>query len=93
MNTRKSKLVKKNEHYFRLGDFGKHVGCRWVELQSWREGVRSMKRENRMIQILYHVNTAFWKSWMGKAADSLEKSTQNDDECKKMKLVGDFLKI
>ena len=34
-----------------------------------------------MLQMLYLINTNVWKGLFGKAADSLEKSNDHDDEC------------
>ncbi|KAJ3314298.1 hypothetical protein HDV04_000680 [Boothiomyces sp. JEL0838] len=42
---------------------------------------KNLKREVRLLQILLFINTTLWKSLFGKAADSLEKGTDNEDEC------------
>ena len=34
--------------------------------------------------MLYFIHTTVWKTMFGKQADSLEKSTENEDECKKI---------
>lgn len=39
------------------------------------------RRETRILGMLYYVNTTVWKYLFGKPADSLEKSTDNPDEC------------
>lgn len=63
----------------RLNEFGYRVGLRMLELLVWRD--RNPKRETRMLSILYFIHTALWKGLFGKQADSLEKSTENEDEC------------
>lgn len=50
-----------------------------LELLVWRD--KNSKRENRVLGVLYFIHTVVWKALFGKAADSLEKSTENDDEC------------
>jgi len=51
-----------------------------LELVVWRDS-KGMKREAKVLGILYFVHSTFWKIITGKEADSLEKSTQNEDEC------------
>ncbi|KAL1923012.1 uncharacterized protein VTP21DRAFT_9388 [Calcarisporiella thermophila] len=62
----------------RLNEFGYRVGQRFLELLMWRE--RHGKRETRVLGVLYFVHTVVWKCLFGKQADSLEKSTENEDE-------------
>ncbi|KAJ3343156.1 TRAPP subunit trs31 [Gonapodya sp. JEL0774] len=62
----------------KLADFGYRVGIRAIELVTWRD--KGGKRETRMINMLYFVHSVLWKSLFGKQADSLEKSTDNEDE-------------
>lgn len=62
----------------RLNDFGYRVGWRMHELIVWRE--KNPKREIRLLGVLYFVHTNVWKALFGKAADGLEKSTENEDE-------------
>lgn len=64
----------------RLNEFGYRVGLRMLELLVWRD--RNPKREVRVLSILYFIHTALWKGLFGKQADSLEKSTENEDECR-----------
>ncbi|CAG8529548.1 13907_t:CDS:2 [Ambispora leptoticha] len=71
-------LERKQIPFFRLNDFGYRVGTRLLELIVWRE--KNSKRETRVIGILSFINTTVWKTLFGKQADSLEKSTENDDE-------------
>ncbi|KAI8903809.1 NO signaling/Golgi transport ligand-binding domain-containing protein [Gorgonomyces haynaldii] len=61
-----------------LSEYGYRVGSKYYELLVWRE--RNGKRETRVLQILYFINTNVWKNLFGKQADSLEKSTDADDE-------------
>ncbi|KAJ2963118.1 hypothetical protein NQZ79_g1773 [Umbelopsis isabellina] len=62
----------------KLNEFGYRVGLRMLELLVWRD--RNPKREVRVLSILYFIHTALWKGLFGKQADSLEKSTENEDE-------------
>ncbi|KAI8926611.1 NO signaling/Golgi transport ligand-binding domain-containing protein [Entophlyctis helioformis] len=62
----------------KLSDYGYRVGIRMLELIVWRD--RNTKRETRILGVLYFINTTVWKALFGKAADSLEKGTDNDDE-------------
>lgn len=59
---------------------GRQVGRRSAELIFWRE--RPGRRETKLLQALMFVHTQVWKALFGKQADSLEKSTENADECK-----------
>jgi trafficking protein particle complex subunit 5 len=52
---------------------------RELELIVWRE--RNSKRESRIIGVLHFINSTVWKTLFGKAADSLQRSTDNEDEC------------
>ncbi|ORX89341.1 TRAPP I complex [Basidiobolus meristosporus CBS 931.73] len=61
-----------------LNEFGYRVGIRTLELFMWRE--KNIRRETRVLGILYFINTVVWKTLFGKQADSLEKSTENEDE-------------
>lgn len=77
-----SKIWKKSCHYsdlIRLSDIGKHVGYGLAEMIQMKE--KPGKRETRILGILYYVNSIVWKYVFGKQADSLEKSTENADEC------------
>ncbi|KAI8898922.1 NO signaling/Golgi transport ligand-binding domain-containing protein [Globomyces pollinis-pini] len=62
----------------RLAEYGYKVGIRYLELIVFRD--RNLKRETRVLQILLFINTTLWKTLFGKAADSLEKGTDSDDE-------------
>ncbi|RKP26489.1 NO signaling/Golgi transport ligand-binding domain-containing protein [Syncephalis pseudoplumigaleata] len=62
----------------KLNEFGYRVGIRSLELIMWRE--KNVTRETRVINVLYFIHTKVWKALFGRAADSLERSTENDDE-------------
>jgi hypothetical protein len=42
---------------------------------------RAPKREVRLLPVLLWLHTQLWKALFGKAADSLERSTEKSDEC------------
>jgi hypothetical protein len=44
----------------------------------WRE--KNIRRETRVINVLYFIHTTVWKALFGRPADSLERSTENVDE-------------
>jgi hypothetical protein len=50
-----------------------------LDLLVWRD--KNSKRETRVLGMLYFIHTTVWKTMFGKQADSLEKSTENEDEC------------
>ncbi|ORZ10862.1 NO signaling/Golgi transport ligand-binding domain-containing protein [Absidia repens] len=62
----------------KLNEFGYRIGARMLELLTWREKVA--KRETRVLGVLYFIHNVVWKALFGKQADSLEKSTENEDE-------------
>ncbi|GBC07178.1 hypothetical protein RclHR1_00730027 [Rhizophagus clarus] len=62
----------------KLNDFGYRVGTRLLELIVWRD--KNSKRETRVLGILYFIHTTVWKTLFGKQADTLEKSTENENE-------------
>eukprot|EP00735_Rhodelphis_limneticus_P006579 TRINITY_DN18_c0_g1::TRINITY_DN18_c0_g1_i1::g.14759::m.14759 TRINITY_DN18_c0_g1::TRINITY_DN18_c0_g1_i1::g.14759 ORF type:complete len:209 (-),score=19.89,sp/Q54YG5/TPPC5_DICDI/65.56/8e-82,TRAPP/PF04051.11/1.3e-43,VanZ/PF04892.7/0.091 TRINITY_DN18_c0_g1_i1:62-661(-) len=62
----------------RLEEVGYGVGLRMLELVCTRE--KNNKREIRLINLLGFISSTVWKTLFGKAADSLEKSTENEDE-------------
>ncbi|KAI8868008.1 TRAPP I complex, partial [Ramicandelaber brevisporus] len=61
-----------------LSDHGKQVGSRLFEVLALRE--RSIKRETKVLNVLYFLQATVWKSLFGRAADSIEKSTSSEDE-------------
>lgn len=63
-----------------MNEFGYRVGIRMLELLTWRE--KNAKRETKVLGVLYFIHSVVWKALFGKQADSLEKSTENEDECK-----------
>ncbi|CAI2173551.1 5884_t:CDS:2 [Funneliformis geosporum] len=62
----------------KLNDLGYRVGTRLLELIVWRD--KNSKRETRVLGILYFIHTTVWKTLFGKQADTLEKSTENENE-------------
>ncbi|KAI9189165.1 Trafficking protein particle complex subunit 31 [Blastocladiella emersonii ATCC 22665] len=58
---------------------GYRVGQRFLELLVARDK-GGAKREIRLLQVLLYINTNVWKALFGKSADTLEKSSENDDE-------------
>mmetsp|Transcript_7640 Transcript_7640/g.25129 ORF Transcript_7640/g.25129 Transcript_7640/m.25129 type:complete len:145 (-) Transcript_7640:456-890(-) len=62
-----------------LEQIGRSVGTRVIELLSYRD--RQIRRELSLIGILQFISTTCWKALFGKPADSLERSTENDNEC------------
>ncbi|CAD6884776.1 unnamed protein product [Tilletia controversa] len=68
----------------RLSLLGYHVGQRILLLLTHREQTSSNpkapKRETKLLPVLLWIHTNFWKTAFGKAADSLEKSTEHSDE-------------
>jgi trafficking protein particle complex subunit 5 len=61
-----------------LDDAGFGVGVRFLELMYHRE--KAGRRETRLISMLQFIVSTCWKALFGKAADSLERSTENEDE-------------
>jgi hypothetical protein len=49
-----------------------------LELVNYRE--KNTKRETKILYILQFINSTVWKALFGKSADSLEKSTDSQDE-------------
>ena len=62
----------------RLEDAGVGIGRRVLELCCLRE--KSSRRETRMLGILNFITSTVWKMLFGNAADSLEKSVEQEDE-------------
>ncbi|KAF9970214.1 TRAPP subunit trs31 [Actinomortierella ambigua] len=62
----------------KLNELGYRVGVRALDLMVWRD--KNSKRETKVLGMLYFIHTTVWKNLFGKQADSLEKSTENDDE-------------
>lgn len=62
---------------------GYRVGTRVLELLFWRNESTSKtpKREIRLLSVLIMIQTQLWKAVFGKAADGVEKSHVNVDEC------------
>lgn len=51
---------------------------------SWRteSASKAPKRETRFLPALMSIHTHVWRAVFGKAADAIEKSVENSDECK-----------
>jgi hypothetical protein len=64
---------------YRLAQFGHGVGSRLLELITFRE--RNAKRETKVLGILQFIHTTVWKTLFGRAADSLERSREREDQC------------
>jgi hypothetical protein len=66
----------------RLELAGNGIGKKVLEMQCWREKPAKSegKRYNRLIELLTFVSQSVWKGLFGKAADSLEKVDNADDE-------------
>ncbi|KAJ2806852.1 Trafficking protein particle complex subunit 31 [Coemansia guatemalensis] len=62
----------------KMNEIGKRVGVRVFELLMWRE--KNVHRETRVLQTLVFINTVVWRALFEKQADSLGRSTENDDE-------------
>ena len=62
----------------KLEEAGYGIGQRMSELVGCRE--RATKRETRIVNMLQYVCNVFWKHLFNKAADNLERSTENEDE-------------
>ncbi|KAF9206270.1 TRAPP subunit trs31 [Haplosporangium sp. Z 27] len=62
----------------KLNELGYRVGIRALDMLVWRD--KNSKRETRVLGMLYFIHTTVWKTMFGKQADSLEKSTENEDE-------------
>ena len=69
--------------HVRLNTLGYRVGTRALELITWRNesSSKNPKREIRFLPALMFIHTQVWKATFGKAADAIEKSVENADEC------------
>lgn len=67
----------------RLNTLGYRIGTRVLELMSWRteSASKAPKRETRFLPALMSIHTHVWRAVFGKAADAIEKSVENSDEC------------
>ncbi|ELR24920.1 component of TRAPP complex, putative [Acanthamoeba castellanii str. Neff] len=72
----------------RLWEVGYQVGLRMLELQSFRE--KKVKRELEIVGILGFISVNVWKALFGERADSLERSTEHEDEYM-IRISGDVL--
>ena len=77
----------------RLSQIGYRVGQRLIELLPLRDSLppstsrnaQAPPRQTRLLPVLHYVHTTLFKYLFGRAASSLEKSTENEDEY----MVGD----
>lgn len=63
-----------------MEEAGYGIGQRVIELIGGRD--RVTKRETRLVNMLQYVSNVVWKFLFNKVADNLERSTENEDECK-----------
>lgn len=64
----------------KLEEAGYGIGQRLIELIGCRD--RLTKRETRLVNMLQFVSNVVWRHLFNKGADNLEKSMENEDECK-----------
>ena len=62
----------------KLEEAGFGIGQKISEIIGVRE--RATKRETRIVNMLQYVSNVIWKHLFNKAADNLERSTENEDE-------------
>ena len=62
----------------RLESSGYGVGFKVLELLAYKS--REHKRETRIMSILQFISSTVWKALFGRAADSLERSIDHEDE-------------
>lgn len=74
----------------RLSEVGYQVGLRMLELHSYRE--KKAKRELEIVGILGFISVTIWKALFGERADSLERSTEHDDECTIFNVIQSLLR-
>mmetsp|Transcript_10552 Transcript_10552/g.17259 ORF Transcript_10552/g.17259 Transcript_10552/m.17259 type:complete len:192 (+) Transcript_10552:34-609(+) len=89
-----TRVTKVQELERKLEDIGYPIGLRMVEIICTRE--KGNRRETKLIGILSFISNTVWKVLFGKAADSLEKSTENEDEYminEKEPLVNRFISV
>lgn len=73
----------------RLNTLGYRVGLRVLELMVWRaeSSSKNPKREIRFLPALMSIHTQVWRAVFGRPADAIEKSVENEDECKHRSVV------
>jgi hypothetical protein len=64
----------------KLEEAGYGVGLRFAEMVGIRE--KAIRRETRLVNMLQYIQMTVWKYLFNKVADSLERSTENEDECR-----------
>eukprot|EP00301_Raphidiophrys_heterophryoidea_P000559 c10279_g1_i1.p1 GENE.c10279_g1_i1~~c10279_g1_i1.p1 ORF type:complete len:210 (-),score=53.70 c10279_g1_i1:340-924(-) len=78
----------------RLIEAGQQVGARMLDVVCFRD--KNSKREIRIVDMLKFISSTVWKALFGKNAESLERSTDNEDEymiCEKESLVNRFISV
>lgn len=75
----------------KLEEAGVGIGRRVLELACLRE--KSSRRETRVLGILHFISSTLWKMLFGSAADSLEKSCEEEDEYMIIEKVGEITAI
>lgn len=64
----------------RLNGLGYLIGQRFLEVVKLREGVKTARREMRILEILQFIHGPLWKTVFGKTATDLEKLQDMADE-------------
>mmetsp|Transcript_16315 Transcript_16315/g.48690 ORF Transcript_16315/g.48690 Transcript_16315/m.48690 type:complete len:170 (+) Transcript_16315:273-782(+) len=73
-----SKICNAVELELALEGIGRTIGKKVLELLCYRDCL--IKRDHGVISMLQFISTTSWKVLFGKAADSLERSTENENE-------------
>ena len=68
----------------RLNELGQRVGLQALELLMFRDKNTTGKREavSGIIKVLSWTSTVLWKWMVNKEAEAIQKSTENEDECR-----------
>jgi trafficking protein particle complex subunit 5 len=66
----------------KLEEFGYRIGCKFYELNAFRE--KTVKRETKISGILLYIQMNVWKTLYGEKADALERSEKETD-CNSLK--------
>ena len=66
----------------KLADIGYSIGLRYVDISFIRQSasIQSVSRPKSIIAMLQHIHGNVWRQLFGRAADALEKSTDNANE-------------
>jgi trafficking protein particle complex subunit 5 len=74
-----SRVTQVNELEQKLSDIGFDMGHRMLELMVYRD--KKYQRETKVEAMLHFINNVIWKNLFGKQADSLQKSSQKENQC------------